>query len=82
MKPNAVGHQFSAPGLHLLRLSDKWRSYEERRLIAVTKDNAYNSIWKLGSAKETISCVSVGAFFDGPLSKDFDGLPTSASRAL
>ena len=26
--------------------------------------------------------VSVAAFFDGPLSKDFDGLPTSASRAL
>jgi hypothetical protein len=26
--------------------------------------------------------VSVATFFDGPLSKDFDGLPTSASRAL
>ena len=26
--------------------------------------------------------LSVAAFFDGPLSKDFDGLPTSASRAL
>jgi hypothetical protein len=26
--------------------------------------------------------VSVAAFFDGPLSKNFDGLPTSASRAL
>jgi hypothetical protein len=26
--------------------------------------------------------MSVAAFFDGPLSKDFDGLPTSASRAL
>jgi hypothetical protein len=28
------------------------------------------------------SLMSVAAFFDGPLSKDFDGLPTSASRAL
>jgi hypothetical protein len=26
--------------------------------------------------------LSVAAIFDGPLSKDFDGLPTSASRAL
>jgi len=26
--------------------------------------------------------LSVAVFFDGPLSKDFDGLPTSASRAL
>jgi branched-chain amino acid transport system permease protein len=29
-----------------------------------------------------IAYVSVAAFFDGPLSKDFDGLPTSSSRAL
>ena len=28
------------------------------------------------------AALSVAAFFDGPLSKDFDGLPTSASRAL
>jgi len=29
-----------------------------------------------------IECVSVAAVFDGPLSKNFDGLPASASRAL
>ena len=31
---------------------------------------------------ELCAQVSVAAFFDGPLSKNFDGLPTSASRAL
>jgi hypothetical protein len=35
----------------------------------------------LVAASET-AAVSVAAFFDGPLSKDFDGLPTSSSRAL
>jgi len=44
---------------------------------------------KVGSVKQSLlaeldafEVMSVAAFFDGPLRKDFDGLPTSASRAL
>jgi len=40
--------------------------------------------WYLSEWAKVLSMqeVSVAAFFDGPLSKDFDGLPASASRAL
>jgi hypothetical protein len=44
---------------------------------ALSNERPYRDRPTLGALR-----VSVAAFFDGPLSKDFDGLPTSASRAL
>ncbi|MGA7806063.1 hypothetical protein [Bradyrhizobium sp.] len=49
----------------------------EARFQGIRKDLKTLSLFR-----STVGYVSVAAFFDGPLSKNFDGLPASASRGL
>ena len=50
-----------------------WKAYD-----AALRQRGSLTVW----FTEDAIAVSVAAVSDGPLSKDFDGLPASASRAL